>query len=70
MTCLLTVAAIATGIGVFGVWGDAIVPVFAGALFILLLASVLVLAIFLILLARRSTTRRTKARPTNERPDE
>jgi membrane protein implicated in regulation of membrane protease activity len=52
LTCLLTVASIATGIGVFGVWGDAIVPVFAGALFILLLASVLVLAIFLILLAR------------------
>ena len=69
LTCLLTVAAIATGIGVFGVWGDAIVPVFAGALFILLLASVLVLAIFLILLARTfDHTPHEKASPDEKRP--
>ena len=71
LTCLLTVAAIATGIGVFGVWGDAIVPVFAGALFILLLASVLVLAIFLILLARTfDHTPHEKGSLDEKRPDE
>ena len=52
LTCLLTAAAIASGLGAFGVLGEDIVPVFAGCLFVLLLASVLVLAIFLILLAR------------------
>lgn len=52
LTCLLSLAAIASGLGALGLLGDAIVPVFAGCLFILLLASVLVLAIFLILLAR------------------
>ena len=57
LTCLLTLASLATGLGALGACGDAIVPVFAGALFILLLASVLVLAIFLILLARHARAR-------------
>ncbi len=64
LTCLLTLAAIAGGLGAFGQLGGAIVPVFAGCLFILLLASVLVLAIFLILLARSFDNA-----PRDERPD-
>lgn len=52
LTSLLTVAAIAATVGALGGWGDALVAAYAGCILALLLASVLVLAIFLVLLAR------------------
>ncbi|KGQ19007.1 hypothetical protein LF41_97 [Lysobacter dokdonensis DS-58] len=52
LVSLLTLAGLAAGIGALGGWGAALVPVYAGCLLALLLASVLVLAIFLVLLAR------------------
>jgi len=52
LTALLAIAGVAAGIGAFGGWGRALVPVYAGCLVALLLAAVIVLAIFLVLLAQ------------------
>jgi hypothetical protein len=52
LVSLMLVSASAATIGALGGWGDALVAVYAGCIVALLLASVLVLAIFLVLLAR------------------
>jgi hypothetical protein len=52
LTSLLACAAIASTLGALGAWGQATAAVYAGSILALLLASVLVLAIFVVLLAR------------------
>ena len=52
LVSLMGVAAGAGWGGALGAWGDSLVAVYAGCIVALLLASVLVLAIFLVLLAR------------------
>jgi hypothetical protein len=56
LTSVLFVAASAAAIGALGGWGDALVAAYAGVIVALLLDSVLVLAIFLVLLARLART--------------
>lgn len=52
LACVLAVATIATGAAALGAWPNALIGVYVGALLALLFASALVLAIFLVLLAR------------------
>lgn len=52
LVSLLAIAALATGATALGAWPDARVAVYVGAMLALLFASALVLAIFLVLLAR------------------
>ena len=52
LVLVLAIAAIATGATAVGAWPHALVAIYVGALLALLFASALVLAIFLVLLAR------------------
>jgi len=52
LVLVLSIAALATGAAAMGVWPDALAAVYVGGLLALLFASALVLAIFLVLLAR------------------
>ena len=52
LVIVLSVAALTTGAAAFGAFPDSLVAVYVGALLALLFASALVLAIFLVLLAR------------------
>ena len=54
LASLLSIAGVALGIGATGAWGRSLMAAYAGGLIALLLASTMVLAIFLILLARHA----------------